>query len=70
MCNAVFLAAFLVIVLAGLTLLRCAGSANPNAEMLTRALADLEGPDCETPGDAGRSATACAPGRVTAPCLS
>ncbi|ADU61077.1 MAG: hypothetical protein KUA35_11155 [Pseudodesulfovibrio sp.] len=70
MCNAVFLAAFLAIALAGLTLLRCTRSASPNALMLTRALASLEGPDCETPGDEDLYETACVTGRDALPCPS
>jgi hypothetical protein len=70
MCNAVFPATLLVIALGGLTLLRCAMSASPNAEMLSRALADLEGPDCERPGDAAHSAKVCITGRDAAHCAS
>jgi hypothetical protein len=70
MCNAIFLAALLTIVLAGLTLLRCTRSASPNAEMLVRALADLDGPDYESPSDAAHSAKVCITGRDAAHCAS
>lgn len=70
MCNAVYLAALLTMALGGLTLLRCARSAAPNAEMLTRALASLEGPDCKTPGDGHRCAKVCITGRDAAHCAS
>lgn len=70
MCNAVFLAVLLALALGGLTLLRCFRSATPNADMLARALASLEGPDCETPSNADHCAKGCITGRDAAQCAS
>lgn len=48
MCNAVFLAALLTILVGGLTLLRCARGISPNARLMTHALTQIEGPDPAT----------------------
>jgi hypothetical protein len=48
MCNAVFLAALLTILVGGLTLLRCIRGKSPNARLMIHALTQIEGPDSAT----------------------